>query len=620
MPQYKVSLKRFDGGLNTKASPVQLTPDQSPDLQNVVFDDEGAVQTRKGCTLFNTSSMGTAPVDLLHSFVQNNSTRQLMAICNSSLFKASGTAMVKVATDVFTAGINVQAVTYQNRMFMSNGYQKPYKWDGTSFTQWGVPTVSAPTGTVTTVGVLNGAYRYAISGVNSFAAEGNYGTKSTYITAVSNTITLTDIPIFPASSGVGEVQICRNTAGVSGVFYVVTSITNGVTSYVDNHTDGTLVTLAKADNNVPPYFTCMCPHLGYMFGASKSSTYPMFLYYSLINEPEIFQSEDYIRIDDGDGALITGLITLSGGLIISKDDGQGNGSLYVLSTPDATPTNWRVIKLDTSSGSQSAKALTKFGSSISYMNRFGIFDLSETETGLIKADPLSYNIEADIFTLSTDYLYKVVAIAWKNKLWISVPYGATQTTNNRIYQFDYVRGRNSTDREIGGWSRFTNHSIADFTIHNGDLYGGSSASDGFIYKLDTGYVDNVTEIDSYFKTIPVSGLKEHQFNTKVWRYAYVTVECTGDWFMEISYLNDFHDEAGNAISVSLDPGGEEWGTAIMGQTVLGPGIERKRVKINFTNSVSKSIQLKFATNTTSQYFKVHEVEVFYNLRSLRTSN
>ena len=621
MEHYSVAIDRFDGGLNTKTTPLLGGPDQSPDLYNVIFDDLGAVETRRGYSKFNSSLIATAPIDMLHSYVQNNGTKQFLAACNGSFYRASGNTFVTIpsAQAVYTAGVRVQSITFQNKAFLSNGNSTPYKYDGTDFARWGVtpPAVPLSGTTISSDGLLTGTYKYVLVGLNTFGTKGDYATASTAITVASKDINVYGLYQWPTSHGVQYKLLCRNTAGVQDLFYVVTQLTNAQTSYVDNIPDSYLVTDAPEDNGVPQNFTSMVSFQGRVFAAAANSTNPMFLYYSNIDDPEIFPSDSIIKIGEGDGYPITALAVLSNAIIVSKNDGKGNGSMWLLYMPDANPNNWSLNKLDTGSSTQSSKVMINFSNYIAFINRYGVFDLDQQAVGSIKSDALSFNIEPDIYALATAYLSTATAIVWKNKIWLSVPYGATQSYNNRIYQYDFIRGRGIDERQLGAWSRFDQHSISELAIHDGDLYGGSSLQDGFVYKLDTGYVDDASVIDSYYKTMPITGMPEHQSHTKVWRFAYITVECTGDWFMNLSYSNDFKDEAGNTVQISLDPESSVWDTAVVGLTKWGPGYLQKRIKIIFRGSTSKAIQLKFSTATASQYFKVHKVEVFYNLRGLR---
>jgi hypothetical protein len=628
MSQYSVTIERFDGGLNTKATPLHGSSDQSPNLQNVIFDDSGAVETRRGYQKFNTAAIASAPIDFLHSYNQNNGTRELLVSCNGDLYKATNVTAGSfdlLESSHTTGGARVLGVTFQNKVFMTNGYTPPTKYDGTSVTRWGVPpldSIGSPDLylTAATGAGLSGVYRYVFCGVNAYGVISDISSQTTWISATSEAIRINHYNSFPASSGVQNILICRNTAGVQDDFYVVTQVANGTDEVVDDNPDAYLVDYAPLDNGLPQNFTCMVLHQGRVFAASSTSSDPMFLYYSNIDDPEIFPSDSIIRVGEGDGYPITGLAVLTNAVIISKNDGRGNGSLYLLYTPDANPDNWSLTKLDTESSTQSAKVMINFSNYIAFLNKYGVFDLNQQAVGTVKSDALSYNIEPDIYALATDYLSKATAITWKNKVWISVPYTAafeaTQTTNNRVYQYDYVRGRQGTDREYGSWSRHTNHSISEFAIHDGALYGGSS-TDGFVYQLDTGYNDAGTAIDSSYQTMAIVGKPEHQNYTKTWRFCYVTVECSGDWNMSLAYSNDFKDEIETTTTVSLDPEITLWDDAILGTDLWGAGLLRKRVQVVFRNSTSKAIQLKFSTNTADQYFKVYKVEVFYNLRGLR---
>lgn len=621
MARFSLLIDRFDGGYNSKVSPLIANLSESPDLQNVEFNDVGSVETRKGSAILNSAFSGSSPVDLLHSFFNDDGVKQLMYISSGDMYRMSGNTEIIIpsAQSIYTNNIPVQAVNFQNKMFISNGGALPYKWNGSEFTQWGIPSPSSPTAAIGSDGTLTGNYKYVVIGLNSEFVQGNYGSESVEVSATTNNINLTDIPVFPVSAGVNTKQVCRNTALASGLYYVVTEISNAQTTYLDDNDDSLLVTEVPLDQGVPPYFTCILNHQNRMFGASNTSSNKSFLWFSKLNKPEVFSSDNFLEIGEGDGYPITALGLLSNHLIIAKNDGQGNGATYLLYMPDANPINWTVAKLDTESGGQSASVMVKYRNFLAYINRYGIFDLNEFAVGDIRSDPLSFNIEKDIFTLSNDFLYKADAITWKNKVWFSVPYGSLQQTNNKIYQYDFVKGRAGVERELGAWSVFTDLNVANFTIHDGDLYGGSSKDDGYIYKLDTGTNDDGAAIDSYFKTMAISGIEEHRNHTKVWRFAFITLEASGDWFLDIEYLNDF-DLVGSIEQVNLNPGGSEYGKAIISTDFWGPGTTKKKIKISFDNSVSKTFQLKFYTNTADEYFKLHEIEIFYNIRGLRSGD
>lgn len=614
----EILITRFDGGYNTKATPQMCNPSESPDLQCVIFDDFGAVETMRGMTKLNSSRIATAPVVGLSHFIPASGDSQLIAACNGSIWRATGAATTFAAiasgTSVYTASVPVFMNAYQDQLWISNGYSNNYKYNGTEFTRWGVVTCSAATGATTSAGTLTGEYRYVILGINSNSVQGNYGTATTAITAASKQISLTEIPVFAASAGVNYKAICRNTAGASAIYYIVTQIANTATAYVDNNSDSTLVTEAPIDNGLPPAFICHAQLKGRTFGISPNSSD---LYYSSIDEPEIWPTENFLEVNDGDGLYCAGLAVLSDSLLIAKNSEGGAGSLYWLYMPDADDTNWTLRNLDSWVGGQAPKAMAAFSNYIMMINRFGVWDLSQVSPGVIKPDPISFNIESIIESINKAYISRCTAIAWKNKLWLSVPYGSTATYNNKLLQYDFVKGRNANTRDSGAWSVFTGMNLNDFAVHNGNLYAGD-ATDGFVHQLDTGYNINSSAIDSYFKTYAIGGKPEHENYTKVFRKIWVLVEAVGDWYMDVDFFVDFQTTEHYSKQISLKPTDtSNWDAFDWDTGKWDSVIERKLIAVDLRNCVGKYMQVKFSTNTADQYFKVHNMRVQYILKGER---
>lgn len=611
MSKYSVTINRFDGGLNTKVTSLQGDANESPDLQNVVFDYLGAVETRNGYRLLNSAQVGignTEPpfaVDLLHSYRSNTGSELLTA--RYSLFKGTDFDIVTESTGVFSAGIRVHAVNNLDYAFLSNGTAK-YKYNGTDFTIWGVP--NATTAAVSSIvsgnstlagvtGVTDYAYRFAY--INSTNVESPASPVKTF--TVSGTCSPVNLSFnsIATSAGVNYISIYRND-------FLLNVVTASVGICSDTHQTLTVARDQAIIDSRPPNIDIFLYHDGYMFGAIANSTD---LYYSGINNPESWDPEDYIRVGNDDGYTIRALAIYNNGLIIAKDDGYGNGNVYVLYMPDSNPENWSLELLDLSYGSISPKAICRFGTFLMMLNKNGIYDLSSVSMGIIDSAPISWKIEPDIKTFVATYLDKTVALTYKNKLWISVPY-LSGSENNRVYQYDFVRGKDQTT--AGAWSRFVGLSIKDMCIHQGALY--STDYDGYVYELDTGYNDNGVAIDSYYKTMHIYGIDKHKENMKVWRYIYVTVETSGAWYLDVSYLGDFASTYEGSSLVSLDGGGSSWGTAVWGISTWGSAKQQKVVKIPI-HIVAKAIQLRFRTYGLNEHFKVYSVTLHYNLRGAR---
>jgi hypothetical protein len=650
MAKYVCEVAKFDGGLNTKNSVMNLALNQSPDLLNVTFDDFGAVGTRQGKS--SLTSLGSAPIDGMTQFGAGGY-YYFVAAQSGDVWKSPATAttfsVIPSAVSVFAAGYDVEMFQTESKLCMVNGQTRPYKWDGTYFTHFGP---SAPMGVpaVTNLGasgLLTGSYHYVFTGINSWSVESDYGSATSTYSIVSGQILLTGIPSYPLSAGVNEIGIYRNSAGVSDLFYRVGTVANGTLGFGDDVPDSILGTTslypeAPLDNGVMPNCKYLCENLGYLFAAGDIA-HPERLYFSQGGQNETFPSENWIDIGNGDGYPITGIASYTNSIIIEKNDGFGDGSTYMLYMPDSTSAsgaaNWYVVKAPTAYGGQSHKALVFFNNVLAFINKKGVYALeganiamsaSDSNSGTFMADSKSFDIESEIFLMPNSLIPKAAGIDYKNKVWFSVPttqsgliWGVgswgidkwgTGGTNNRIYQYDYARI--NADRTQGAWSIFDAHELNSLAIYEGQLYGGS-ATDGKIYALDVGWDDDGAAIDSYYVTAPIYGLPEHKDFVKVWRWAWVTIECYGKYFMTISYILDFESGTGTPIPVSLDGGGMIWGVGIFGVSKWGPGVAILKKKIYFRNSVSRDIQLRFSTDEIGKYWKVHKVQLVYNLRSMR---
>jgi hypothetical protein len=316
--------------------------------------------------------LGSGVIDGLEKFSTDTGQHYLVAACSNAVWQAaSGASFTSIpsAAGLYTAGVDVTMFQVNKVLCLVNGYKRPYKWDGAYYTHFGS---SAPVGQATAVtnsnGVLTGTYKYVFTGINSWQVESNYGTTTTDYTFASMDAAITSIPSFPVSAGVDEIGIYRTSGTASGIFYRVTTVSNGVSGYTDNVADSLLGTSslhpeAPLDNGVMPNCKYLCEHLGYLFAAGDPSN-PNRLYFSVGGTAETFPSENFIDSGPGDGYPITGISSYTNSIIIQKNDGFGNGTVYMLYMPDSTgatdASNWYVIKSPSAYGGQSGKALPFF--------------------------------------------------------------------------------------------------------------------------------------------------------------------------------------------------------------------------------------------------------------------
>jgi hypothetical protein len=134
------SEKTFAGGLNSTAGPFALDNSQSSDLENIDFDVYGSISKRNGYTVFNpvATSGSNLRGDGIYWYEYNNAgtTDRYMIHVSGGIFysslSASGTWTNITGTGTYTALYHCDFETFLNEVYITNGFDVPCKWTGTS--------------------------------------------------------------------------------------------------------------------------------------------------------------------------------------------------------------------------------------------------------------------------------------------------------------------------------------------------------------------------------------------------------------------------------------------------------------------------------------------------------
>lgn len=623
-----VNIDALDGGLNVKYEPSILDPIDSPDCLNVVFDDLGGVATRNGSAKLNTSSVGSFACDGLYTTRFNNGTSTMVAFFGGTMWQMATTTFTTVpsAQSVFTASNKVDYTEYQNIMFMGNGGVTPYKYNGTEFTRHGIPVPnSVPAAATTSAGVLLGVYSYKVVYVNSYSAFGNPSAATTTFTAAASSVVgLTSIPVAPISFGVNARRLYRTTNSGTTWLFLTTIADNTTTTYADNTPDASLGASAPANNDAPSLYKYVCTFQERLF--TVDDTNPMYVNYSELGEPFYFPVTNFFKIGDGDGEIITGVKPHGNGLMVYK-----NNSVWVIYMENTDPTNWRRIQTNAKYGGASHRGIvdydslqmflaTRFNKPVGFAAIQGasiVPDNTQLTVNAVTSEFKSDKIEPHMANIQTTYIRNVAAIDWKNKVWIAVTYSDSQTTNNRIYQFDYQR--RTKDRTTGSWVPFTGMNISCFTIYNNKLYGGDSTATGFVYELDQAgtFSDSGTAINSYFWTKEFEGPMGDKDWQKDYRFANFLIELLGNYLIRFRYRVNSDDSVGNQIEIDTNAGGSNWNGFAWGVGNWGGAKIRENIRLSTVGS-GKRIQFYFDNyNTAGRAFHVVRGNFYYNKRGLR---
>lgn len=117
------------GGLNLRADPFQLAPNESPDLLNVDVDPRGGVRLRKGIKTFADTLSGDA-----HSIGALGTTagvNQVVVGVGTDLLYTTGTTFTTTGITRTVTTPN-RMVSYKNKLYLQNGTDVAYSWDGTT--------------------------------------------------------------------------------------------------------------------------------------------------------------------------------------------------------------------------------------------------------------------------------------------------------------------------------------------------------------------------------------------------------------------------------------------------------------------------------------------------------
>lgn len=619
----------FDGGLNSKFERSIIAENESPSCANVVFTN-GAVETRGGATRLNTAAIGSFVGDGLYTRRDNTGAETMVAFAGGTMWQLGATSFTAIAsaTSVFTAGVRVGTTQYENHMFIGNGGVTPYKYNGAHFTRHGVPVpaMTSASGVVSATGGTfpAGTFLYKVAFVNSQAAIGDVSSATTALTVGANgSVELSALPVAPTSHGVNARRLYR-ASGAAGTYQLIQTINdNTTTTFSDTYYPAS--TAAPTDNGEPPKYNAICYHQNRLF--CNDTANPNYVWYSELLEPYTFGSTNFIAIGDASRDLVKGLEVYNNCVLVTCET-----STHLIYMPSSDPTDWQVIRILAPFGSRSPYAtfLYENKAMVAAMQNgkfigFGAISGQSVDpaatlltTGGAGSELQSDRIEPDMFQVQESYVGNISAIVFKNKAYIAVTHGDGNTTNNRIWVFDFSRS-NLSKSQSAAWSPITGLSAAQFTIYNGSLYYIESTATGFVNQLETTtYSDNSTAIDSHFWTKELSGNPGHENLQKDFRWIKLLVEKFGSYNMNLTYRIDSDNGVGTTIPVDLTNSADTWGTKNWGTMVWGAGSAQEEVTIPLGQVSGKRIQLKFSNqNATAQRFKVHGLNLNYNIKGRR---
>lgn len=564
----------FNGGLNTAGGNLSLQDNESPDLLNVDFNFLGSVLKRNGYTALNTIAISGSPAsDGLWWYESTQSgtlTYYLIAVTGGKIYQMTGfdgTWHDITGSVTITAGNICSFVNFFNVLYVTNGVDAPFQWNGT--------------GNATTIpALLANSYTFTVSGVTTVPTAG-----ATYTDSGSTTFTVVATNISGASgSRAGTIIATGSTVPVASGNLTKTGGTG----------DSTIAyTLFGVDANITKA-KYVEDYNNYLFLANVSvgsTVFPTRIYWSNLQDPTTFLTTSFIEVAINDGQQITGMKVLGDNLIIFK-----TRSIYIVSftgDPDIPFILQGGGKSNSDVGCAAPFSIQEVTNGLMFLSFDGLYYFDGSNSSKV-----SDRINPTILGLNSTRLSQTRSMVQHNKhrYLFSVP-SSSSSTNDTVITWDWYLNAFSIYSGINASSMCT--TFASGYVEK--IYFGDYA--GFYYQMDNGSNDNPlnisTPINAYYytnwktfgdimdeKAIPNIVLY-YQNNNAVLTFAY-------------SY--DFNNSDTYSLTISTGGSTDVYGTGVYGIAVYaGTGGAQQRLDLNGRGRV---IRFKFANMNASETFRI----------------
>ena len=489
---YQFEIRDFSPGLFNSFTDIVIPPGGAELANNVRFDTVGGVKKRLNRAYYNTTSLGANPI--MHAeriYIGSNAYQILIYDTILKVGDDTGGAPSNLKTGL-TADLRYTGVTYKNQHYLFNGTDSNIVTDGTAAntTDSGISAPGAATVATGDPGVLTGDYYYKISYIIDGYQESTAGTASSKVTADSDKIDLSSIPV-STNPRCTDRYIYRTTAGGSTYYYLDNIGDNTTETYEDNTADGSLDTTIEAptDNGTPPIGKYGILHKDRIFIAGNS-TYPSRVYFSKIasstSYPDIYPTNNWIDIAADDGDEITALaIDPTGALCVFK-----NNTIRKVYT-DGDPTNWEVSEPFSFSGCVAPYSIAQSPYGIFYLARSDEYGKEIRLFDGQNSSPFSEKVAAEVDKITRTRIGEAVGHYHDNRYLLSYSDDSVgHTYNDRVLICDIKRKAFSID--VKNINCFCTWYGGD---DGGQLHSGDSTI-GRIYREDTENYDIIHDLKS----------------------------------------------------------------------------------------------------------------------------
>lgn len=430
----------FSGGLNSKSNPFNIPKRQADIAENVRFDTQLTSLTKRDKILVYGTASESSPIIGLHRFYLSDGSKVLLTDYSNKI--AKGNDSTGSFTDILTltqSDRRAQWLTWHNIAIMTDGYNQPVKYDGTSSSATYLGTalaLDAGSGAGP-----NGSYTYKVTCYTA-STEYSLGVASNTVVVSDNDINLSMIPICPDTLvGVTVVgrKIYRTEA--SGSTYKLLSNgtinNNTATTLTDSDADGALgATLSPTLTFGVPKGRLSIIHFNRLWIANDPD-HPSRIYYSEDSEHDVFLPTSYFDIRQNDGDEITIVANVLGKLTIGKT----NTIQKIYTDGDDPAADWEISDPFSFVGCHALYTGVNTPNGLVYLSNNGIYLFNGQYSQL-----LSDSVTPEIKDISSSNISNTWAAYFKNSYYLT--YTSTKsggTVNNRVLVMDLLTKAFSID-------------------------------------------------------------------------------------------------------------------------------------------------------------------------------
>jgi len=267
----------------------------------------------------NTASLGANPTVGLYRYYTSTGLATWVGVSGTSAYSVTDAGVKTEIRASLTDGKRCSLKTYRDLLYVSNGFDNIWVWDGdtTNSVTWELGSCKAVLGAAGGSLEASESYYYAITFDDDAVVNGAFSNTVT-TDASKKQIELTQIPLGPI--GTTNRKIYRTEGDGSALKLVATLADNTTTVYSDSIADASLTTAYASVTDDMPKGAEINIHREKMF-ITRDPSFPSKIYYSNPYLPHYIQQTtnlDYMEISPDDGDEIMGIPIQLGVMVCVK--------------------------------------------------------------------------------------------------------------------------------------------------------------------------------------------------------------------------------------------------------------------------------------------------------------